>query len=260
MKQVVIDQIIQNPHDSERENFVRLCRENIDYLQMADEDLLRQLYYRTKQGFVEPGQILFDVEDKCDEIIIILHGLIDIVISDGYYKCQILDILGKDSIIGANFVLKQEPWCYNAVNNSSITVKVLRISYNLIYTLTTQSQDVLDHVQLHTERVEIYGLPQIDYVINMNKTTAEEIRNQIINFQKQLIWKEKRFDYVSKWLQIEKLEHELNEQNRDEAEQLTKTISQFTKVEDKIADAKLSKSAKANVGSRDIKTSLSILI
>ena len=31
MKQQVIDQIIQNPHDHERESFVKLCSENIDY-------------------------------------------------------------------------------------------------------------------------------------------------------------------------------------------------------------------------------------
>lgn len=65
----------------------------------------------------------------------------------------------------------------------------------------------------------------------MNKTTTEEIRNQIINFQKQQIWKEKRFDYVSKWLQIEKLEHELNMQNKEEAEQLAKSINEMKSVE-----------------------------
>ena len=48
MKQTVIDFIIQNPHDSDRENFVRLCLGNIDYLSTADEDSLRQLYYRSK--------------------------------------------------------------------------------------------------------------------------------------------------------------------------------------------------------------------
>lgn len=133
--------------------------ENIDYLRTADEDSLRQLYYRTKQDFVEPGQMLFDVEDRCNEIIIIMHGVIDIVVSDGFYNHQILDILGKDSIIGSNFVLKQEPWCYEAINNSTITVKVLRINHNLISMLATQNKDIMDQVQLHTERVEIYGLP-----------------------------------------------------------------------------------------------------
>lgn len=50
--------------------------------------------------------------------------------------------------------------------------------------LATQNTEIMEAVQQHTERVEIYGLPQIDYVIKLNKTTTEEIRNQIINFQK----------------------------------------------------------------------------
>ena len=56
--------------------------------------------------------------DRCyaaTKIIIIMHGVIDIVVSDGYVNSHILDILGKDSIIGSNFVLKQEPWCYEAL-------------------------------------------------------------------------------------------------------------------------------------------------
>lgn len=76
-----------------------------------------------------------------------MHGVIDIVVSDGYKNHQVLDILGKDSIIGANFVLKQEPWCYEAVNNSTITVKILKLNHNLISMLATQNTDIMEAVQ-----------------------------------------------------------------------------------------------------------------
>ena len=97
--------------------------------------------------------------------------------SDGFRNSHVLDILGKDSIIGSNFVLKQETWCYEAINNTTITVKVLRISHNLLYTVASQNNDMMDAIQAYTERVEVNGLPQIDYIIKMNKTTSEEIRN-----------------------------------------------------------------------------------
>ena len=90
--------------------------------------------------------MLFDVDEPCNEILIIMHGVIDVVISDGYQNSQVLDILGKGSIIGANFVLKQEIWSYEAINNSSLTVKVIRISHNLISMLASQNQDIMTAV------------------------------------------------------------------------------------------------------------------
>lgn len=136
-----------------------MCSENIEYFQSADEDSLRQLYYRSKQGFCQPGEQLFDVGDECEDIIVILNGCIDIVVSDGYKFQEILDVLGKDSIIGANFVLKQEVWAYEAVNNSNMTVKFMRINHNLISMLSTQNPDIMQSVQAYSEKIEVQGLP-----------------------------------------------------------------------------------------------------
>jgi CRP-like cAMP-binding protein len=112
IRQTMIDQVLGNPYDDEREQFVDICKQSISYLKNADKDTLRQLFYRAKQQFYDSKQVLFDVGDACENIYFVLHGVIDIVISDGYQNHQVLDILGKGSIIGANFVLKKEKWIY----------------------------------------------------------------------------------------------------------------------------------------------------
>lgn len=118
---------------------MNICKQSISYLKNADKDTLRQLFYRAKQQFYDSKQVLFDVGDACENIFFVLHGVIDIVLSDGYQNHQVLDILGKGSIIGANFVLKKEKWVYSAINNTTMTVRVLKISHNLLQTLAAQS-------------------------------------------------------------------------------------------------------------------------
>lgn len=70
--------------------------------------------------------------DKSDSIFYILQGVLDIVISDGYSNHKVLDVLGKGSFIGMNFVLKSEIWYYKAVNNSTITCKIMKIRMSAI--------------------------------------------------------------------------------------------------------------------------------
>lgn len=84
-----------------------------------------------------------------------MHGVIDIVLCDGDMHSKVLDILGKGSIIGPNFVLKQEPWSYEAINNSTLTVKVIRISHHLISLLCAQNTYIMEQVQQYTEKVEV---------------------------------------------------------------------------------------------------------
>ena len=54
--------------------------------------------------------------------------------------------------------------------------------------------------------------------MEMMHTSTSEVQDQIINFQKQQIWKEKRHDYLSMWLEIEKLEQDVEKFNDDEIE------------------------------------------
>lgn len=126
------DQVLQNPFDGEREQFVKLAKTSVDYFKDADEDMLRQLYYKGEHEFLDIGQTIFDVGDKCNSIYYILQGVLDIVISDGYSNHKVLDVLGKGSFLGMNFILKSEIWYYKAVNNSTITSRILKVKMSAI--------------------------------------------------------------------------------------------------------------------------------
>ena len=132
IKKAFKDQVIQNPFDSEREMFVKLSKQSVEFLKDADDDMLRQLFYRSEQSFYDIGQVIFDVGDKCECIYYILQGVVDIVISDGYANSKVLDVLGKGSFIGSNHVLKAEYWFYRALNNSTVTTRVLKVKFNAI--------------------------------------------------------------------------------------------------------------------------------
>lgn len=182
LKKAFKDQVIQNPFDSERELFVQLCKKSVDYLSDADEDMLRQLFYRSKQQFYDIGQVVFDVGDCCDCVYYVLQGVIDIVISDGYAHHKVLDVLGKGSFIGISSVLKEETWAYKAVNNSTLTTRVLIVSNHAIQSMAVQFAPLQTAIKHFSEHLEIYGLPQIDYQIRMLRTSTEEIQGLIINF------------------------------------------------------------------------------
>ena len=66
---------------------------------------------------------------------IIASGVIDIVIQSANYKGQLnfsLDLLGRGSVIGQNYILRHEKWYYSAVNKSTIPVKVLAIPFRML--------------------------------------------------------------------------------------------------------------------------------
>lgn len=95
-------------------------------------DIIRQLYYHSKQRFYDKNEMLFDVGDLADSIFIVMQGVIDIVLTDGYDHHETLDVLGKGSIIGINSMLTSENWFCRAVNNTSMSVLVIQINQNCI--------------------------------------------------------------------------------------------------------------------------------
>ena len=96
-----------------------MCQKDIRYLKKLNVDFLRQLYYHTQHRFYEYKEALFTVGDVCDTIHIVMSGVIDIMITDGYDQHQRLDVLGKGSIIGSNFILLGERWFCTAINNTN---------------------------------------------------------------------------------------------------------------------------------------------
>lgn len=59
-------------------------------------------------------------------------GIVDIMLLDGNGNQAVLDICGRGSILGTSFMLKNEPWIYQAVNYSQCLVHVLQIKGDLV--------------------------------------------------------------------------------------------------------------------------------
>ena len=86
----------------------------------------------SRQYFLKYDEKLFNLGDKCDDIFMILNGVIDIVLTDGFDRHQVLDICGRGSILGSNYVLCGNPWSYEAINHSNGCVHVLQIKRDLL--------------------------------------------------------------------------------------------------------------------------------
>lgn len=134
LKQTMIDDIMSNPFDTEREWFVEVCQDSIDYFRYIDDDVLRELYYSAKHRYCESGQTLFKVGDRCTEIIVVVSGAIDIVITDGETALT-LDLLGRGSVVGSNYILSHDKWYYEAANKSTMAARTIILGSELLKSL-----------------------------------------------------------------------------------------------------------------------------
>ena len=132
LKEKMIHKIITNPFDQGREDFVKLCKENIEFLKGFKSNDLRQLFYSCMHLFLNPAELLFDAGDVCEAVYIVLAGTVDIEITDGYSRQTRLDTLGPGSILGQHFVIKQEPWYYRATNNTIHSCSIRKILWSTI--------------------------------------------------------------------------------------------------------------------------------
>ena len=48
MKKRILDEILWNPYDPVREDFIKTCRKHIRFLANADDDQLKIMYHRSK--------------------------------------------------------------------------------------------------------------------------------------------------------------------------------------------------------------------
>lgn len=78
IKESMIESIIKNPYDEDRESFVEICKKNIHFLEKVPEGLIRQLYYSCRHLFFIQDEVLFEVGTKCDCLYIIKSGQVDI--------------------------------------------------------------------------------------------------------------------------------------------------------------------------------------
>jgi len=57
---------------------------------------------------LHPNELLFDIGETCRDIFFVISGVVDIIITDNKGNTEVLDVLGRDSVIGGNFVLIKE--------------------------------------------------------------------------------------------------------------------------------------------------------
>ena len=79
-------------------------------------------------------------------------------------------------------ILKRENWPYLGVNSSIVTVKALCISYAIVELLRRENNDINAVITQQEDSFDIYGVPQIDYTMEMMHTSTSEVQDQIINF------------------------------------------------------------------------------
>lgn len=68
---------------------------------------MKKLYYKSKQQFYGPTQKLFEIGDICDKMFLVMSGVIDIIVHNEHVR-QVIDTVGKGSVLGMNFILKKE--------------------------------------------------------------------------------------------------------------------------------------------------------
>lgn len=165
VKSDIRDEILWNPYDRLREHFIEMCRKHIPYLKNAEEDLLKRLYYQSRQQFLEPSQMLFECGDRCDSIYVVLNGVIDTVLTDGADNIQVLDIVGKGSVLGIDNVLTYDLWAFRAVNNTRMTACLLAIGHRTLDYLMEMDRDLRKAVHEYRDELKVQGMGQIDYII-----------------------------------------------------------------------------------------------
>lgn len=48
------NEILDNPYDHDRDDFVKVCRKHIDFFKDEDDEVLKKLYYNSKIIRAEP--------------------------------------------------------------------------------------------------------------------------------------------------------------------------------------------------------------
>ena len=132
IKNELQSQIFNNPYDSERDFFYQTCFNNIQYLKTLPKDILQAIYYSSDILQYDFGQMVFSIGQECENIYIILQGVVSIELSNGINSFQI-DVIGRGSVIGVNNLISSEEWVYQAKAASSQTVLILTVSRRTLF-------------------------------------------------------------------------------------------------------------------------------
>ena len=71
------------------------------------------------------GQKIFEIGERGKFLYVVMMGALEIGLSDGFHY-QVIDLLGKGSIIGTNYFLNNLQWPYTArvVSMSALILKI----------------------------------------------------------------------------------------------------------------------------------------
>lgn len=87
-----------------------------------------------------------------------------------------------------NNVIKGAKWYYECVNRTMQSVKVLTLPYSVIYNAMQHDKQFDAAIDDYNIYINTQGLPQIDYHIDMEQVSADDIRAQVKNFRAKYRW------------------------------------------------------------------------
>lgn len=173
----LINGIVNNPYDFDRDYFVQKCQFEIPIFQNLDVNFLKQLYYRCETNFYEQDQIIFEAFSKCGYLYIIMQGVVGIELLDKDEQPYLIDIMGRGSIMGLNNVIKGEEWLYRASAQSSRSTVIIQISRDLLKQLSFFSSQLQQNFDYFQQYNELNSIPQIDYIIT-NESFSRQMKEE----------------------------------------------------------------------------------
>lgn len=185
-RQKLVNFVIQCPFDIDRDYFVKICRRSVNYFSRLPDDMLKVIYMESKEKFFEKEQVIFDVGDRTKYLSVVMHGWIEIQLTNGEQHGQ-LDYLSKGSIIGFNGIIMNNDFMYRAVVISP-RVKMVLVSKQSILRAMKKNQWMNDYIKDLYEFLAWNGSPQIDYIIRFDNTSDFELLNQIKTYKQANLW------------------------------------------------------------------------
>ena len=151
---------------------------------------LRVLYHRSIWRFYDLDQKIISPGQACDRLYVITSGVVEVSLSKGYQTTQLLDLMGRGSIIGAQSILCKDDWALDVTVRSVATAQVLEIPSLTILSLARGSPSFLKAVEEDMLRVEMMGTPQIDYIIFLEKFTKGVACAILESVRQNRLWRE----------------------------------------------------------------------
>jgi len=76
IKQPLVNSVLDNPYDLERDFVAKVCMQQIPYFSNLRTKFLRTVYYRSAIRFYDQDSVIFDVNQECKHLLIVLTGVI----------------------------------------------------------------------------------------------------------------------------------------------------------------------------------------